>query len=228
MQPFAKGLQGEADSRSLLAFPAGASVMKLFYARGACSLAAHIVLHEIGAKFEIEQVDLKSKQTGSGADYKQINPKGYVPALQLDDGEVLTENVAILSYIAELKPAAGLAPTQGAHAKYRLLEWLGFVSSEVHKNYSPLFSPLTPEAYKVIAHDRLKLRIGYVDGHLAGRQYLFGDRFSVADAYLFVVLNWSKAMNVDLSAFANVRAFQERVTTRPAVQAAMRTEGLAK
>jgi glutathione S-transferase len=228
MQPFAKGLQGEADSRSLPAFPVGTSVMKLFYSRGACSMAAHIVLHEIGAKFEVEQVDLKSKQTGSGADYKQINPKGYVPALQLDDGELLTENVAILTYLAELKPEAGLAPTQGAHAKYRLLEWLGFVSSEVHKNYSPLFSPLTPEAYKPILHERLKLRIGYLDAHLAGRQYLFGHQFSVADAYLYVVLNWSKGVNVDLSTFANVRAFQELVTNRPAVQAAMRTEGLVK
>lgn len=200
--------------------------MKLFYGRGACSLAAHIVLHEIGGKFAVEQVDLKAKQTAQGADFTKINPKGYVPALQLDDGEVLTENVAVLTFLSELKPQ--LAPTQGAHPKARLLEWLGFISSEIHKSFSPLFSPATPADYKPLLHDKLKLRIGYVDAHLVGKQYLFGDHFTVADAYLFVVLNWSKSMNVDLSAFANVRAFQERVAQRPSTQAAMRTEGLLK
>jgi glutathione S-transferase len=202
--------------------------MKLFYSRGACSLAAHIALHEIGGKFDVEHVDLKSKRTASGADYTQVNAKGYVPALQFDDGEVLTENVAILTYLAEFKPELGLAPTQGARSKYRLLEWLGFISSELHKNYSPLFSPATPDPYKPVLQDKLKLRVGYVDVHLADRPYLFGDQFSVADAYLFVVLNWSKAMNIDLSAFANVQAFQRRVAQRPGTQAAMHAEGLIK
>jgi glutathione S-transferase len=201
--------------------------VKLFYSRGACSLAAHIVLHEMGGKFAVEHVDLKSKQTAAGADFKKINPKGYVPTLELDDGEVLTENVAILTYLSEVKHAAP-APGSGTMAKYRLLEWLAYISSEIHKTFSPLFSPATPDAYKAILHDKLKLRIGYVDAHLAGRHYLFGDQFSVADAYLFVVLTWSKAMSVDLSAFANVQGFQQRVAQRPAVQAAMRTEGLLK
>jgi glutathione S-transferase len=202
--------------------------MKLFYGRGTCSLASHIVLHEIGGKFEVEQVDLKAKQTAGGADYTKINPKGYVPALQLDNGEVLTENVAILTFLSEVNPQAGLAPTGGSESKYRLLEWLGYISSEIHKTYSPLFAPTTPDAYKATLQDKLKLRIGYVDAHLANRQYLFGDRFSAADAYLFVVLSWSPSRNVDLSSFANVQAFQQRMSQRPAVQAAMRTEGLLK
>jgi len=202
--------------------------MKLFYSRGACSLAAHILLHEIGGKFDVEHVDLKAKQTASGADYTKINPKGYVPALQLDNGEVLTENVAILTFLSELNPRAGLAPAGGAESKYRLLEWLGFISSEIHKTYSPLFAATTPDAYKAILHEKLKLRIGYVEAHLANRQYLFGDQFSAADAYLFTVLNWSPGRNVDLSAFPNVQAFQQRIAQRPGVQAAMRTEGLLK
>jgi glutathione S-transferase len=200
--------------------------MKLFYSRGTCSLAAHIVLHEIGGKFFVEKVDLKSKKTASGADFTMVNPKGYVPALQLDDGEVLTENVAVLTHLSELDPR--VFPMQGAHPKARLLEWLGFISSEIHKTFSPLFSPATPADYKPLLHDKLRLRVGYVDAHLAGRQYLFGDQFTVADAYLFVVLNWSKSLQVDLSSFTNVRAFQERVAQRPAAQAAMRTEGLLK
>lgn len=202
--------------------------MKLFYGRGACSLAAHIVLHEIGGKFEVEQVDLKTKQTAGGADYTKINPKGYVPALQLDNGEVLTENVAVLTYLSEVNPQTKLAPSGEPQARYRLLEWLGFISSEIHKSFSPLFSPTTPDAYKATLHEKIKLRIGYVDAHLASRQYLFGDRFSVADAYLFVILNWSPGRNVDLSSFANVQAFQQRMSQRAAVQSAMRTEGLLK
>jgi glutathione S-transferase len=228
MRQSAKGLQGSADSRSLPPSIFGAIPMKLFYSRGACSLAAHIVLHELGGKFDVEQVDLKSKQTAGGADYKKINPKGYVPALQLDDGELLTENVAILMYLSEVNPRSSLTPTGGERAKYRLLEWLGYISSEIHKTYSPFFSPATPDTYKGALQDKLKIRIGYVDAHLAGRQYLFGDQFSAADAYLFVVLNWSKGVNVDLSSFANVQAFQQRVAQRPAVQSAMRTEGLVK
>jgi glutathione S-transferase len=227
MRQSAKGLQGFTDSRSLPAFVLGVRVMKLFYSRGACSLAAHIVLHEIAAKFEVEQVDLKAKKTASGADFTKINAKGYVPTLQLDDGEVLTENVAILTFLSETQ-RSHLAPAGGAQARYRLLEWLGFISSEIHKTYSPLFSPATPDAYKPILYDKLRLRIGYVDAHLAGRQYLFGDQFSAADAYLFVVLNWSEGRSVDLSPFKNVQAFQQRVAQRPAVQAAMRTEGLLK
>jgi glutathione S-transferase len=171
---------------------------------------------------------LKAKQTASGSDYTKINPKGYVPALQLDNGEVLTENVAVLTFLSEVNPQADLAPSADALSKYRLLEWLGFISSEIHKTFSPLFAPTTPDAYKTTLHDKLKLRIGYVDARLANQQYLMGDRFSAADAYLFVVLSWSPGRHVDLSAFKNVQAFQQRVAQRPAVQAAMRTEGLLK
>lgn len=202
--------------------------MKLYYSRGACSLSAHIVLHEVGLPFEIEKVDLKAKTTESGADYLKINPKGYVPALLLDDGQVLTEVGAVLQYIADRKPAARLAPEAGTMPRYRLAEWLTFISSEVHKSFSPLFAPTTPEEYKTIMRQKLQLRLGYVNEQLAGKQYLMGDQFTVADAYLFVVVNWSRAMSVELTTFANLQQFQERVVKRPAVQAAMKAEGLVK
>jgi glutathione S-transferase len=202
--------------------------MKLYYARGACSLSVHISLHEAGLKFEVERVDTKTKQLESGADFTQINPNGFVPVLALDDGELLTEASVVLQYVADLKPAAGLAPPAGTMARYRMMEWLSFTSSELHKNFSPLFAPTTPEDYKPIVRQRLAQRLGYVNTKLAGRQYLLGEQFTVADAYLFVVVNWSKAMSIDLTAFANLQQFQERVRNRPAVQTAMRAEGLLK
>ena len=202
--------------------------MKLYYGRGACSLSSHIALREAGATFDLVKVDTKTKQTDAGVDFRTINPNGYVPVLELDSGERLCENAAILQYIADQYPAANLAPAAGTMARYRMLEWLTFISSEVHKGYSPLFNPATPEDYKPITRDRLAGRLGYVDQQLAGRQYLLGDTFSVADSYLFVCVNWSGAVKVDLSAFANLQAFQTRVAARPAVQAAMQAEGLVK
>jgi glutathione S-transferase len=202
--------------------------MKLYYGRGACSLSVHIALHEAGLKFDLERVDTKTKQLESGGDFTQINPNGFVPVLVLDDGELLTEASVVLQYVADLRPAAGLAPPTGTMPRYRMMEWLSFTSSELHKNFSPLFAPTTPEDYKPIVRQRLAQRLGYVNTKLAGRQYLLGEQFTVADAYLFVVVNWSKAMSIDLAPFANLQQFQERVGNRPAVQTAMRAEGLLK
>lgn len=202
--------------------------MKLYYSRGACSLAVHIALYEIAASFETEKVDSKTKLMASGGDFRTINPNGYVPVLALDNGELLTEAATVLQYVADQKPGSGLAPPAGTMPRYRLMEWLTFISSELHKGYSPLFSPNTPEEYKTTARDRLAQRLGYVDGKLAGRQYLLGDQFTIADAYLFVVVNWSRAVSVNLTAFQNLQQFQERVAKRPATQSAMRAEGLVK
>ena len=202
--------------------------MKLYYSRGACSLAPHIVLHEAGFAFETVRVDTKAKTTQDGGDFTKINPNGYVPVLQLENGELLTEAIVVLQYLADLKPLAGLAPAAGTLPRYRLMEWLSFISSELHKGYSPLFAPTTPEEYKTIVKQKLAQRLGYVEGKLAGRQYLMGDTFTVADAYLYVVVNWSRAVQVDLAAFANLQAFQHRVMQRPAVQAALKAEGLVK
>jgi glutathione S-transferase len=202
--------------------------MKLYYARGACSLSVHIALHEAGLKFDLERVDTKTKQLESGGDFTKVNPNGFVPVLVLDDGEQLTEASVVLQYVADLRPAAGLAPPAGTMPRWRMMEWLSFTSSELHKNYSPLFAPTTPEDYKPIVRQRLAQRLGYVNTKLAGRQYLLGDQFTVADAYLFVVVNWSKAMSIDLAPFQDLQQFQERVKNRPAVQTAMRAEGLLK
>jgi glutathione S-transferase len=202
--------------------------MKLYYSRGACSLAPHIVAHEAGLQIELDKVDTKTKTTQNGGDLKQVSPNGYVPVLQLDDGEYLTEAAVVVQYLADLRPQSGLAPAQGTMARYRLMEWLGFISTELHKGYSPLFQPTTPEEYKTIVKQKLALRLAYVESRLAGRQFLMGDAFSVADAYLFVIVNWSRATQVDLTAFPNLQAFQQRVAHRPAVQAAMKAEGLVK
>src|SRR5262245_36784073 len=204
------------------------SVMKLYYARGACSLSVHIALREADLKFDLERVDTKTKQLEGGGDFLKFNANGFVPVLVLDDGEQLTEAKVLLEYIADQKPSAGLAPPHGTLPRYRLMEWLSFISSELHKSYSPLFSPATPEDYKPIVLQRLAQRLGYVNSKLEGRQYLLGDQFTVADCYLFVVVNWSKAMNIDLTPFPALQQFQERVRNRPAVQAAMRAEGLLK
>jgi glutathione S-transferase len=202
--------------------------MKLYYGRGTCSLSSHIALREAKADFELVKVDTKTKLTEAGADFRAINPNGYVPVLELDSGERLAENGVILQYIADQYPSANLAPPLGTMARYRLLEWLTFISSEVHKNYSPLFNPAVPDEYKTIARAKLGERFGYVEKQLTGKQYLLGDSFSVADAYLFVCLNWSGAVQVDLAPFANLRGFQARVSARPATQAAMQAEGLGK
>lgn len=201
--------------------------MKLYYAPGVCSLATHIVLREIGADFDMERVDLPTKVTETGADFRAVNPKGYVPTLVLDDGEVLTEGVLIQQYLADSKPETKLAPLRGTGERRRLEELLVFVSTELHKGHSPIFTPGMPEEAKKIARDRLALRYGYVEGLLAdGRAFLTGDDFTIADAYLFTVTNWAGKADVDLSPFPNVRALAARVATRPSVQAVLESEGL--
>lgn len=202
--------------------------MKLFYSSGACSLSPHIVAHEAGIELRLQKVDLKTKTVVSEGDYFSVNPKGYVPALELDDGQVLTEGPAIVQYLADLKPQTGLAPPAGTLARYRLQEWLGYVNSELHKTYSPLFRPETPAETRAERYAYLAKRYGVVEKHLAGRQHLLGDNFTVADAYLFTVTNWAGIVKFDLAPFPNVRALQERIAARPAVKAAMTAEGLIK
>ena len=202
--------------------------MKLYYGRGACSMSVHIALREADLKFDLEKVDTKTKQLESGGDFAKISPNGYVPVLALDNGEMLTEATVVLQYVADQRPAAGLAPPASTMPRYRMMEWLSFTSSELHKRFSPLFAPDTPEDYKTIVRQRLVQRLGYTNAKLEGRQYLLGDQYTVADCYLFVIVNWSKPMNIDLTQFPNLQQFQQRVAQRPAVQAAMRAEGLLK
>lgn len=200
--------------------------MKLYYSPGACSLSPHIVLREAGVPVTLEKVDLKSKAMASGGDFTQVNPKGYVPVLELDDGTRLTEGPAIVQYVADRNPASGLAPAAGSMERYRLVEWLNFITSELHKSFSPLFNPAAAPAWKEAAQATIEKRLGYVDAHLAKHAYLLGDRFSVADAYLFTVLGWARFVKLDLSRFTNVTAFLERVGARPAVREALKAEGL--
>lgn len=202
--------------------------MKLYYATGTCSLSPHIVALEAGLTPQLEKVDNKAKRTESGQDFWQINPKGYVPVLALDNGELLTEGPAIVQYLADLKPESGLAPANGTLARYRLQEMLGYINSEIHKSYSPLFKPDTPEATRTERKEYLQRRYQFIEGVLAKQPYLLGDRFTAADAYLFTVTNWAKHVELDLSGFPALLAFQKRVAERPAVGAAMEAEGLIK
>ena len=201
--------------------------MKLYYSPGACSLASHIALKEIGATFEAIRVDIRAKKTATGADFSAITAKGYVPALELDSGEVLTEGTVVLQYVADLEPALGLAPAAGTMDRYRLMEWLGFVNSEVHKNFSPLFDPTAPEVLKERARAMLAKRLTYVAGELAGRDYLLGAQFTVADAYLYTVLGWTSKVGVDLSPWPVFEAYRARIGARPSVQAAQAAEKAA-
>ena len=201
--------------------------MKLFYAPGACSLSPHIVLNEAGLKFDKVKVDTKSKAM-EGGDYRSINPLGYVPALQLDDGTILTEGPAIVQWIADKVPDKKLAPASGSLERTKLQSWLNFISTELHKGFSPLFNPSMPDAAKQFFRERLATRFQHLDKHLADNDYLMGKAFSVADAYLFTVSNWAAHTGVDLSGFANVLAYRKRVGARAAVQAAMQAEGLIK
>jgi glutathione S-transferase len=202
--------------------------MKLYYAPGSCSLSPHIVARELGFEPTLVKVDTSTKKTADGGDYLAVNPKGYVPALELDDGQVLTEGPAIVQYLADRKPEAGLAPANGTLERYRLQEMLGYINSELHKTYSPLFNPKTTPEVRQEKHDYLRKRYGLLEKALEGKQFLFGDSFTVADAYLFVVTNWSKFVKLDLSDLPNLAAFQGRVAARPAVRAAMTAEGLIK
>jgi len=202
--------------------------MKLYYSPGACSLSPHIVAKEAGIPLELVKVDTKSKTIAKEGDFWAINPKGYVPALELENGEVLTEGPAIVQYLADLRPGASLAPANGTLERARVQEMLNYVTAEIHKSYSPLFNP---ELHPSTREDRLaylKKRYGYLEKILEGREYLVGNRFTIADAYLFVVTRWANGVKLDLSAFPNIRAFQERVRARRAVQEAMREEGLIK
>ena len=202
--------------------------MKLYYSPGACSLSPHIVARELGIPVELKKVNTKDKTIEGGGDYWKVNGRGYVPALELDNGQVLTEGPAIVQYLADQKPEAGLAPKNGSLERYRLQEWLNFLTSEIHKSFSPLFKPNTPEDYKKIAKDNLATRFDWLDQQLAGKDYLTGKAFSVADAYLFVLLNWTKFQSIDLARWPNLVAFQARVGARPRVQEALQAEGLLK
>ena len=202
--------------------------MKLYYSPGACSLSPHIVLCEAGLKFDLVLSNLKTHQLQDGTDYYAVNPKGYVPLLELDNGERLSEGPAIVQYLADLVPAKKLAPANGTMARYRLQEWLNFITSEIHKGFSPLFNPAMPAEAKTLAKARLLERLGWVNQQLEGKQYLLGDSFSVADAYLFTVSNWSQPVGIDISGLTHLGAFMTRMAARPAVQAAMKAEGLLK
>ncbi|MEO9873380.1 MAG: glutathione transferase GstA [Anderseniella sp.] len=202
--------------------------MKLYYKAGACSLATHIALHEVGEAFNIEEVDTQAGRTKSGNDYSTINPKGYVPALELASGDILTEGAAILQYIADQHPKSELAPKAGSIARARLQEYLNYTASELHKAFGPFFSSTANEADKQAAGKAVAQKFDYLDNLLSdGRNYLLGSGFSVADAYLFVVANWSNFVGIDLKKWPHVAAFVNRVAARPAAQAALKAEGLA-
>jgi len=203
------------------------NTMKLYYSPGACSLASHIALLEAGIPFQAIRVG-RDKKTSDGADFNAINPKGYVPALGLDDGQVLTEGTAVLQYIADRNPAAGLAPPAGDMQRYRLQEWLGYINSEIHKTFSPFFNPATIEQAKEAAKAVLARRLGYAEQALGDKPFLLGERFTVADAYLFTILGWGQYAGVDIGQWPKLKALHTRVGSRPKVQAAMKAEGLLK
>jgi len=188
--------------------------MKLYFAPGACSLSPHIVLREAGQNPDLVQVDLREKKTKDGADFNKVNPKGQVPVLETDDGIVLTEGPVIVQYVADKAPNSKLAPPAGSKERYQVQEWLNFITSELHKNFGPIFRPNTPDAYKQIARQNIEGRFKWVDQKLAGRQYLMGDQFTVPDAYLFVMTNWAQRVDIPLDPFPNLKAFRERVAER--------------
>jgi glutathione S-transferase len=201
---------------------------KLYYSPGACSLSPHIALLEAGLPFELVLASTKTKKLADGTDFYTINAKGSVPVLELADGQRLTEGPAIVQYIADQAPASQLAPAAGSMARYRLMEWLNFITSELHKGFSPLFNPAMPEEAKALARAKLTERLTWVDGQLQGKSFLMGDTFTVADGYLFTVANWGKFVGVDIAPMKTLSAFMGRVAARPAVQAALKAEGLLK
>jgi len=204
-------------------------MMKLYFSPGACSLSPHIVVREAGIAADLEQVDLKTKKTKSGGDFAAVNPKGQVPTLVLDNGQTLTEGPAIVQYLADQKPQSGLAPHAGTLERYRLQEWLNFITAELHKPFGALFTPSTPEDYKPIAREAIGNRFAYVDRHLAsGGPFLMGAQFTVADAYLFVMTLWAKFVKIDLDQWTRLKAYSEQVAARPKVHEALKEEGLAK
>jgi glutathione S-transferase len=200
--------------------------MKLYYSPGACSLSPHIVLREAGLAFEPVMAPTKTHKLQDGTDYYTINPLGYVPMLELDDGTRLREGPAIVQYLADQVPTKNLAPAAGTLPRYRLQEWLTFIGTEIHKSYSPLFNAAMPDEGKKIYRDRIANRYEYVNKELAGKDYVLGDHFSVADAYLYTVTRWAKPMAIDLTPYPNLQAFMARVEARPAVQEALKIEKL--
>ena len=202
--------------------------MKLYYAPGACSLSPHIALLEAGMPFDLVKVDLKAKKLENGDDYLKVNPKGQVPALDIGNGELLTEGPVIVQMIADKAAGKNLAPANGSTERYKLQEWLNFITTELHKNFGPLFSPVLADDAKAFFKDRVMAKFKYVDGALAGHDYLMGKQFTVADGYLFTMLNWAERMKFDLSAMPNLLAYKARVAARPKVQEALAKEGLMK
>lgn len=201
--------------------------MKLYFKPGACSLSPHIALEESGLKYDTVSVDLKTKRTADDGDFFAVNPKGQVPALELDSGEILTEGPAIVQYIADLVPEKKLAPANGTIERYRLQSWLNFISTELHKSFTPFFNPAADDGWRSIARANLERRYAHANQHLEGKPYLMGEQFSVADAYLFTTLSWTPFIKLDLTPWPNLVAFQQRVAARPAVQAVLKAEGLA-
>ena len=202
--------------------------MKLYYSPGACSLSPHIALREAGIPFDLQKVSTKTKEIDGGGDFWTVNGKGYVPALQLDSGEILTEGPAIVQYIADQKPESGLAPKAGSLERYRLQEWLNFITSEIHKQFSPLFNPATNAEWKAGVTANLTKRFDWLDKQLAAKNYLMGDQFTVADGYLFTVLSWGKYVDIDIAKWPALAAYVARVAARPKVQQALTAEGLLK
>jgi len=202
--------------------------MKLYFSPGACSMAPHIALREAGLTFELEKVDVRAKKTADGGDYLKINPKGYVPAFRLDNGEMLTESAVILQYIADQKPESGLAPRFGTMERYRLMEWLNFCASEIHKTLGALFKPnVTPE-WRDNQIELFGRRADFLSAQLGAKPYLMGEKFTVVDAYLFTLLSWTGYLKVDLSRWPTLTDYKARVAARPAVKETLRAEGLAK
>ena len=202
--------------------------MKLYYSPGACSLSPHIALLEAGLPYELVKVDLRAKTLENGDDYLKVNPKGQVPALGLDSGELVTEGPVIVQMIADQATAKGLAPARDSAERYKQLEWLNFITSELHKNFSPLFQPAFSDEVKGFFKDRLMGKLKYIDGQLTGHDYLIGNAFTVADGYLFTMLAWAERMKFDLAGLPNLTAYKARVAARPKVQAALTKEGLLK
>jgi len=201
--------------------------MKLYYAPGACSLAAHIALHESGLPFTAIRVDLRAHKLPDGSDYHGVNPKGYVPLLELDDGTRLTELAVILQYIADRTPGS-LAPAFGSLDRYRLMEWLHFIATEIHKGLAPLWKPTTPDAYRQVVLQSVGARFDFVAEALSDKPFLTGDRFTIADAYLFTIVNWHRFLAFDIGRWPSLERFQARVSARPRVQAALRAEHLSR
>jgi glutathione S-transferase len=202
--------------------------MKLYYAPGACSLAPHIVLREAALPFELDRVDFATRKTASGEDFNKINPKSQVPTLKLDNGETLTEGPVIMQYLADRKPEAGLVPPAGSMERYRVQEWLNYVTSELHKTFAPMFNDKTPAAFREMIKEKLSKQFDYLNQRLAKNQFLAGSKFTVADAYAFTVISWARSpgIAIDIAKWPNLKAYMDRIAARPKVHEAMKAEGL--